>query len=246
MNDSNTFDDDDTRAPSLGLLLREARVPFEIARFLVGTRSLRRLPAGDGHPVLLVPGFGADEFLMRPLRRALEKLGYAAEDWGQGRNLGMRPEIRQALALKLDSMAKRTGRKVSLIGWSLGGVFVRELARAKPEQVRRVVTLGSPINRRPDANNMMPLFRLVNGGRSPKLDRAGFERRKIAPPVPCAAIYSRSDGIVAWEACMEENAANTQNIEVRGSHFGLVVNLEVVAALARLMSEDANKLSDRR
>ncbi|TDU25779.1 alpha/beta hydrolase family protein [Panacagrimonas perspica] len=238
--------EDDTRAPSLSLLAREARVPFEVLRFLIGTRRLRGLPEGDGHPVLLIPGFGADEFLMRPLRRALVKLGYAAEDWGQGRNLGMRPAIRQELARKLDSMAKRSDRKVTLIGWSLGGVFARELARAKPEQVRRVITLGSPINRRPDANNMMPLFRLVNGGRAPKQDREGFNRRKIAPPVPCAAIYSRTDGIVAWQACMEEVAANTQNIEVAGSHFGLVVNLEVLAAIARLMEADSKKLSDRR
>ena len=245
MSDKHRFDDD-TRAPSLALLAREARVPIEIVRFLVGTRRLDDLPSGDGHPVLLIPGFGADELLMRPLRRALARLGYAAEDWGQGRNLGMRPGIKQELARKLDSTAKRSGSKVTLIGWSLGGVFARELARAKPEQVRRVISLGSPINRRPDANNMMPLFRLVNGGRAPKLDREGFERRTVAPPVPCAAIYSRSDGIVAWEACMEQIAPNTQNIEVRGSHFGLVVNREVLAAIARVMAVDAKKLSDGR
>lgn len=245
MSDNDTFDDE-TRAPSLGLLAREARVPLEILRFLVSTRRLDDLPSGDGHPVLLIPGFGADEFLMRPVRRALTRLGYAAEDWGQGRNLGMRPTIKQELARKLESMAKRSGREVTLIGWSLGGVFARELARARPDQVRRVICLGSPINRRPDANNMMPLFRLVNGGRAPKLDHEGFERRKIAPPVPCAAIYSRTDGIVAWEACMEESAANTQNIEVGGSHFGLVVNREVLSAVARLLPDDSKKLSDRR
>ena len=245
MSDPATFDDD-TRPPPLRLLAREALVPLEILRFVLGSRRLRFLPRGDGHAVLLIPGFGADELLMRPLRNALVRLGYAAEDWGQGRNLGMRPAIRQELARKLDTMAKRSGAKVTLIGWSLGGVFARELARAHPEQVRRVISLGSPINRRPDANNMMPLFRLANRGRAPKLDREGFERRRIAPPVPCAALYSRSDGIVAWEACMEENAANTQNIEVRGTHFGLVVNLEVLSAIARVMDADAEKLSDGR
>ena len=237
---------DDTRAPSLGLLLREARVSWELARFFAGSRRLDHLPRGDGHPVLLIPGFGADEVLMRPLRNALRKIGYAAEDWGQGRNLGMRPAIKQALAQKLESMSKRAGREVTLIGWSLGGVFARELARARPEFVRRVFSLGSPINARPDANNMMPLFRLANGGRAPKLDRESFDRRKIAPPVPCAAIYSRSDGIVAWQACLEEIAANTQNIEVSGSHLGLVVNREVLVAVAQLMADDTKKLSDGR
>lgn len=246
MKEQTPFGDDETRPPSLGLLIREARVPFEALRFAIGVRRLRGLPEGDGHPVLLIPGFGADEFLMRPLRSTLVRLGYAAEDWGQGRNLGMPPAIKQELARKLDSMFKRSGRKLTLIGWSLGGVFARELARAKPEQVRRVISLGSPINRRPDANNMMPLFRLANGGRAPKLDRESFDRRKIAPPVPCAAIYSRSDGIVAWQACLEEIAANTQNIEVSGSHLGLVVNREVLVALAQLMADDTKKLSDGR
>lgn len=239
--------DDPTRAPSLGLLLAESRVAWEALRFLNGARRLDHLPRGDGHPVLLIPGFGADERLMRPLRAALSRLGYAAEDWGLGRNVGMRSAIRTALAAKLASMAASSGRKVSIVGWSLGGVFARELARATPEHVRNVITLGSPINRRPDANNMMTLVRLANGGRAPRIDREGFERRRIAPPVPCTAIYSRRDGIVAWEACMEDPAPNTRNVEVRGSHFGLVMNLEVLAVVARVLDQDDDrKLSDGR
>ena len=238
--------DDPTRAPSLGLLLAESRVAWEAVRFLRGARRLDHLPGGDGHPVLMIPGFGADERLMRPLRTAISRLGYHAEDWGLGRNLGMRSPIRTALAEKLASMAATSAKKVSIVGWSLGGVFARELARATPEHVRQVITLGSPINRRPDANNMMTIVRLANGGRAPRIDREGFERRRVAPPVPCTAIYSRGDGIVAWEACMEELASNTRNIEVRGSHFGLVVNLEVLAVIACVLQEDSEKLSDRR
>jgi len=230
--------DDPTRPPSLGLFLAEARVASEIVSFLRGARRLDHLPAGDGHPVLFIPGFGADEKLMRPLRSAVSRLGYAAHDWGQGRNLGMRSEIRNALAEKLESIASSSGRKVSIVGWSLGGVFARELARAMSQHVRGVITLGSPINRRPDANNMMTLFRFANGGRAPRVDREGFEKRRIAPPVPCTAIYSRRDGIVAWEACMEEPASNTRNVEVRGSHFGLVVNLEVLAVIARVLANE--------
>lgn len=232
--------DDPTRAPSLALLVREIRAPFEMLRFGFASGRLEGLPAGDGHPVLLVPGFGVDELVMRPLRNALVKLGYRAEDWGQGRNLGMRPQVKQGLAQKLDSLHKRHAKKVTLIGWSLGGVFVRELARTQPDAVRRVISMGSPINRRPDANNMMPLFRLANRGRPPKLDREGFERRITAPPVPCTAIYTRSDGIVAWEASVEENAPNTENIEVRGSHLGLAMNLEVLRVIAERLARDAN------
>jgi hypothetical protein len=238
---------DSTRPPSLGLLLAESRVAWEAVRFLRQARRLDQLPRGDGHAVLLIPGFGADERWMRPLRTALSRLGYDAQDWGLGRNLGMRSTIRAALAEKLASMASASRSKVSIIGWSLGGVFARELARARPDQVRNVITLGSPINRRPDANNMMALFRLANAGRASRVDREGFERRRVAPPVPCTAIYSRRDGIVAWQACMEEPAVNTRNVEVRGSHFGLVVNVEVLAVVARVLALAHEKtLSDRR
>jgi len=241
-----TFDDP-TRAPSIGLLLAESRVAWEAVRFLGAARRLDHLPRGDGHPVLLIPGFGADARWMRPLGTALSRLGYAPQDWGLGRNLGMRSSVRTALAAKLASMATSSERKVSIIGWSLGGLFARELARTTPDHVRCVITLGSPINRRPDANNIMPLVRLANGGRAPRLDREGFERRRIAPPVPCMAIYSRRDGIVAWETCMEEPAPNTRNVEVRGSHLGLVLNLEVLGVVARVLPHRGDeKLSDGR
>ena len=242
---NNKLNSDVLRPPSLRLLLGEARVPLEVLRFLAAIRRLDDLPRGDGHPVMLVPGFGADDWVMSGLRGALCKLGYQAVGWEQGRNLGMRPDIRQNLVRRLASLQSRHQSKVTLIGWSLGGVFVRELARAQPEQVRRVITMGSPINGDPEANNMMPLFRLANRGRAPKMDREGFERRKLAPPVPCTAIYSRDDGIVAWQASLEESAPNTENIEVRGTHFGLVTNLQVLRVLAEVLTRDA-KISDRR
>jgi hypothetical protein len=239
--------DDPTRPPSLALLLAESRVAWEALRFRRAARRLDHLPRGDGHGVLLIPGFGADARWMRPLSTALRQIGYAPQDWGLGRNLGMNPVIRAALKERLESMASTSGRKVSIVGWSLGGVFARELARARPEQVQNVITLGSPINRRPDANNMMALFRLANGGRASRVDREGFERRRIAPPVPCTAIYSRGDGIVAWEACMEEPAANTRNVEVRGSHCGMVVNSEVLCVIARVLAAtQSERLSDGR
>jgi pimeloyl-ACP methyl ester carboxylesterase len=239
--------DDPTRPPPLRLLLAESRVAWEALRFVRGSRRTGHLPRGDGHAVLLIPGFGADERWLRLLRSALVRLGYRAEDWGLGRNLGMRRAIGNALGEKLGSMASSSGRKVSIIGWSLGGVFARELARSMPDRVREVITLGSPINRRPDANNMMTLFRLANGGRAPRIDREGFERRRIAPPVPCTAIYSREDGIVAWEACLEAPAPNTRNVEVRGSHSGLVFNLGVLEVVARVLAHSTSeKLSDGR
>lgn len=228
--------DSQVEAPSLPLLLAEARVLVEWADFRLRL-DLSRLPRGDGHGVLVVPGFGAGDFETGPLRRALAALGYEVRGLGAGRNLGMRPPLRTALGEQLASLYERHG-PVSLIGWSLGGVFVRELARRQPDKVRAVYTLGSPITGNPEANNMMPLFRLANRGASPKPDPEAEARRRLPPPVRCVAVYSRRDGIVAWPCSREPEAPNTENIEVPGSHFGLVCNRHVVQVLATRLAEN--------
>lgn len=233
--------------PPLKLLVAEARAPLEVFRFFAGARALKDLPRGDGHPVLLVPGFGASDLEMTPLARALARQGYAATTWKLGRNLGMRPAIKLGLAQRLQELHARDGERVSLVGWSLGGVFVREMARAAPELVRCVITLGSPFNGDPAANNMMPLFRLANRGRPVKMDREGFERRRIAPPVPCVAIHSKSDGIVSWRCSVEDDAPHCENVEVKGTHFALATNLEVLKVIARRLAKpDRPKISDGR
>lgn len=223
-------------APAAHLLMLESRVWAELGLLPLRMRRLRlELPRGDGHAVMVVPGFGVGDAATRPLRRVLEGLGYASYGWGMGVNLGMRPQIKNALGLLLHKLHERHG-PVSLIGWSLGGVFVREMARHQPDYVRQVFTLGSPINVRPDANNMMKLFRLMNGGRPVNLDAEGFSRRIVPPPVPCTAIYSRTDGIVAWQCCREPDAENTESIEVRGSHMGLPYNTDAIRAIAERLA----------
>ena len=222
----------DIRAPAPHLLALELRVFAELPLFALRRLPLQRLPRGDGHPVMVVPGFGAGDFATRPLRRALAALGYTAYGWEQGLNLGMRPPIKAALAQRLERLSSKHAAPLSLIGWSLGGVFVREMARRQPGLVRRVFTLGSPIAGRPDANNMGTLFRIANAGKPVKLDWEGFRKRITPPPRPCVAIYTKTDGIVAWRCCLEPEAPNTENVEVRGSHFGLVFNRAVLRALA--------------
>ena len=228
------------KAPSLRMLALEARVAAEIPLFLLRTPLLRGLPRGDDHPVMVIPGFGANDAMTLPLRHALKRLGYTPYGWDQGYNLGMRPPIKTALAKRLKDLHAKHQSPVSLIGWSLGGVFAREMARHDPEHVRRVFTLGSPINGTPDANNLNLIFRLLNRGRPAVSDRAGFERRRRAPPVPCVAIHSKSDGLVAWRCSLEEPSPTTENVEVRGSHFGLVVNYDVLRTLAERLPRPAN------
>lgn len=223
------------RAPSKLLLLLELRAWAELGAYYLQQRVLRSLPRGDGHPVMIIPGFGASDRSTRPLRALLNGLGYSAHGWGQGRNLGMRSGLRDALSTRLRELHEAHG-KVTLIGWSLGGVFVREMARHQPALVRRVITLGSPINGHPNANNVYSLFMLANRKNPPKLDWEGFQKRRLAPPVPCVAIHSKSDGIVHWECSREEEADNTQNIEVRSSHFGLGFNPSVLRVIVEQLA----------
>jgi len=233
---STPSDRPEIQAPPLHLLALEARVFAEIPWFLLRSLSIRGLPHGDGHPVMVVPGFGAGDLATLPLRRALQRLGYAVHGWDLGTNLGMRPALKNALTQRLQKLSSEHQSPVSLIGWSLGGVFVREMARYQPQLVRRVFTLGSPINGRPDANNMLVLFRLANRGKPVNLDWEGFRKRRTPPPVPCTAIYSKSDGIVAWQCSLEDAASNTECAEVRGSHFGLVVNGQVLRVIAERLA----------
>ena len=224
-------------APPLHLLALETRALAALPLFAWHTLRLSGLPRNEGRAAMIVPGFGAGDRETWPLRRALRQLGTNAYGWARGRNLGMRSGMKQQLAQRLQELHERHG-PVTLIGWSLGGVFAREMARHTPQWVRRVITLGSPINGHPSANNIDPLFRLVNRGQPAKLDLEGFMRRRIAPPVPCTALYSKSDGIVAWPCCLEEPAPNTENIEVGGSHFGLIVNANVLRVIAERLAGD--------
>ncbi|MDX1496001.1 MAG: hypothetical protein R3352_00445 [Salinisphaeraceae bacterium] len=221
--------------PPLKLLLAESRFLPELGRFWLSEKSLSTLPKGH-EAVLVIPGFGASDFHTRPLRRALSKLGHTVHGWGLGLNTGMNSRVREKLLQRISQLQQEHGQPIQLIGWSLGGVFVRELARQMPDQVAQVFTLGSPFNITPAANNMLPLFKLMNRGKPVKLDMEGFLRRAEPPPVDCTAIYTKTDGIVAWQTACENEAENTENLEVRGSHFGLVCNPDVVRIIAERLA----------
>jgi pimeloyl-ACP methyl ester carboxylesterase len=218
--------------PSPWLLLLEGRAFGEYAAFVLSWPLQRSLPRGDGHVVLVLPGFLASDVSTRPLRRALTRLGYDAQGWGLGRNTGASPRVRDGMVRRLEQLHDRSGRKVSLVGWSLGGVYARELARGAPHRVRRVITLGSPINGDPRGSSADALYRRVNRLEGAPVDWEGIRRRRQPPPVPCTAVYSRSDGIVAWRCAQELPAPNTENVEVRGSHCGLGANPGVLRVIA--------------
>ena len=197
---------------------------------------------GDGHPVLVLPGFMASDKSTRFLRKFLEKHNYTPIAWELGRNRG-EVETLDLLFLKLEEIYKNHGRKISIIGWSLGGVIARQLAKGKPHLIRQVITLGAPFRNLTAPNNASWLYNLISGGkRVVDLDSALLNDIPKPAPVPTTAIYSKEDGVVAWEACMEENeTAIHQNIQVRGSHFGLGVNTAVLKIIAdRLLLDEDN------
>jgi pimeloyl-ACP methyl ester carboxylesterase len=221
---------DPSRPPSRLLLALEVRGIWEFQAFFAAYPLLLRAPRGDGHPVLVLPGLAASDVSTRPLRTYLAAQGYAAHGWKQGPNHGPRLGVEAGIDARLAELAQRYNRKVSLIGWSLGGVFAREAARRSSNLVRQVITLGSPFANEPKASNACRLYEVLSGRRVD--DWPDREAMKLPPPVPSTAIYTRSDGIVAWQGCREQESATAENIEVEGSHSGLGYNPTVLYAIA--------------
>jgi pimeloyl-ACP methyl ester carboxylesterase len=210
------------KAPGPLLLMLEGRAPWELAATLAAAPLLRRAPRGDGHPVMVFPGLAVSDFTTLPLRHFLRERGYAAYPWEQGFNLGPRDGVVEACRARVRALADRHGERVSLVGWSLGGVYARELAKELPDCVRSVVTLGSPFSGPPHATNAWRLFELLSG-KSAHHEAARAELHR-APPVPTTSVYSRTDGVVAWQCSLNEEHPLTENVEVPSSHLGMGLN----------------------
>ncbi|MEQ1688797.1 MAG: alpha/beta hydrolase [Sphingopyxis sp.] len=229
------------------LTLAEGRAIFELGSFYALRPLLGALPRGDGHPVLVLPGFMAGDTSTRPMRGLLTSLGYAAHGWGLGRNMRIDNAREAAMHDLVKQISDNAGRKVSIVGWSLGGVFAREIAKAMPERVRLVISLGSPISNDRNHSNARALFEYLNG-KHPEPTREGrFRDLGEAPPVPTTSILTKSDGVVAWRGSVQKPGPLTENIEIHASHIGLGVNpLAMVAITDRLaQAEGAWKPFDR-
>ncbi len=238
--DDHVPDADSARPPATRLRLAEwPRTSREYSAALLSGDLVDRWPHGDGHPVLVLPGFLAGENSTRYLRRVLQRLGYAAYDWELGRNYGLRRDMEQTFEQTLQRLAAEHGRRVSLIGWSAGGILAREIARRSPGQTRMVITLGSPFRGNHKATHAWRLYSMVNRG--PELEEAMSEasRRAREEPltVPTTCLYSRRDGIVAWECCTSLPAPMTENVEVNSSHLGYGHNLETLYVIADRLAQ---------
>ena len=223
-------------APSRLLQLLELRAAWELAAGIAALPWLRLAPRGDGHPVLVLPGLVASDASTKLLRDFLSGRGYDVHGWGLGRNYGPRAGVEEAMLATVDRLHAQSGRKLSLIGQSLGGAYARLLAAKRPDAVRSVITLGSPVGGHPRASNAWRVYEFTSG-RSAH-DPQHWQQVTQAPQVPTTSIYSRSDGVVSWQNSIEASAhAHTENIEVVSSHIGMAVHPLVLFAVADRLAQ---------
>jgi len=222
--------------PSPWLLLSEARVGLDLARGLLG--STAKLPRGQG-PVLVIPGFQASDFETLLLRRKLSQLGYTVYGWGLGRNHGKTGKLLPKLVEQVRALHTRHALKVKIVGWSLGGVLARDVAREAPEAVEQIVTLGSPIVGGPKYTVFANLYR--KQGLDIDQLAVSADAREAKRPLPCqvTAIYAKRDGIVAWHSCIERHHAGVSHLETSATHFGMPFHPQTLQMIADALAAKA-------
>ena len=225
-------------APSPWLMAMEFRAPWELGSIIPAWIFLRNAPTGDNHSVIVFPGLSANDSSTLPMRGFFGNLGYDASGWNQGFNFGPRAGVLQTARQQIIDTCQASGNKVSLIGWSLGGIYARELAKDMPDCVRGVITLGTPFSGSHHSTNAWRLYELTSG-RDIHHEVEQFDL-PVAPPMPTTSIYSRTDGVVAWPASLQAPCPInplTENLEVIASHIGLGLNPSAWWALADRLSQ---------
>jgi pimeloyl-ACP methyl ester carboxylesterase len=223
------------KAPGPLLLALEGRAPWEFGACIAAFPVMHFSTRGDGHSVVVFPGLAASDISTLPLRAFLGERGYRPHGWELRFNFGPRAGILDRSVERVRRIRRESGRKVSLVGWSLGGVYAREIAKIVPEDVRCVITLGTPFTGDPRANHAWRIYEMASGHSLD--DRELMGRIGEAPPVPTTSIFSRSDGIVAWGCSVQEPGAAAESIEVTASHIGIGFNPAAWYAVADRLAQ---------
>src|SRR5690606_2813263 len=218
----------------------EARTAHQLSGLALHSWRLLSQPRGDGHPVLVVPGYGQSDSSTALLRRYLKRLGYRVRGWQQGANSGSFEVHARGLLAGIRQLAEEGEGGVSLVGWSMGGVFARELARDQPRLIRQVITLGSPVTGGPKYTAFAARMR-QSGVDLDAIENHLARHQQGLPKirVPVTAIYSRRDGIVAWQACIDQVHHHVDHVEVDSSHIGLGYSADVYRVIARRLARPA-------
>ncbi|MEC3950937.1 esterase/lipase family protein [Sphingobium sp. HWE2-09] len=220
--------------PPLQQLLGNLSVPFDLARTKAQASLLADQMQGDGRSILLIPGLMASEQRMGWLRDILNAAGYAAHDWGMGRNFGPRPDSLDRIDARVDAIRKDSGAPVTLVGWSLGGLYAREYAKFAGHKVGGVVTMGTPFSGDPRANHAWRLYQLVSGF---PVDRPPFPcTREAKPPVPTVALWSQRDGVILPACAKGRSGERDKAIEVDCTHMGFAASPEGIAAVGQALA----------
>jgi pimeloyl-ACP methyl ester carboxylesterase len=229
----------DMQPPPLGHFVREAgsllALRWKSMRAVAAPLETKR--QGNGEPVMVIPGFLATDFSTKILRQTLRQAGYRAYGWGLGFNLGARADLLDRLDEQLAKRARKG--KVTLIGWSLGGLYARELAKRHPDMVARVITLGSPFSGDVRANHAWRLYELINDHKvdSPPIEAQLHEK----PPVPTIACWSRQDGIVAPACARGLPEECDRSIELNCTHMGFMSAPCSLNAVLDILGEDTDQ-----
>lgn len=233
---------DNPEPPKLRYAFAELpRAILEFATLLPGHFLLRDAPRGDGHPVITVPGYRAGDNSMGFLQRYLKIWNYDPRTWGLGTNMGIgfdRLAYEKKFLVELERIAEETGEKVSLIGWSQGGVIARQVAKTRGDLIRQVITLGSPIGGTPEASTIWRIYERM----APEeiTDELMEMLSHVASPVPdvrCTCIYSLTDGVVAPQIAQDRVSPLAENICIRASHSGMAVNPAVLYVIADRLAQ---------
>lgn len=221
------------RGPAWERLLGELRTPIEHWQAAHRPRVVEPLH-GPSRPVMLLPGFGTHPARMKPLARALQAAGHRVSDWGLGFNFGPSEERFDRLCERVVTMARKEGEPLVLVGWSLGGIFAREVARAHPEAVRLVITMGSPFSGDRRANNAWRAYQLIAGH---SVDAPPIGRdMAVKPPVPTVALWSPRDGIISPRSACGRKGERDLAVPMRCTHLGFAAHPDVAAMVNRLIA----------
>ena len=225
------------QAPSLALLAAEPlRAFLDFCSAKVGTLHLVE---GDAHPVIVYPGLGAGPLTTAQLRGHLQSCNFRVHDWDLGVNRGPDGHLDAwlpGLVERVRALHERYEGRVSLVGWSLGGIYAREIAKLCPDAVRQVITLATPHRSVAGANHAGTILKMLGGDTSqltPELEARFVER----PPVPITSIYSKSDGMVSWRGCLEARGEQVENVAVDASHLGMPTHPDVMRIVADRLAQ---------
>ena len=237
------------KKPHLAYALLEFRAPMEALALSVLLPLLKKAPQGDGQPVLVLPGFMTGDNATFMLRRYLEEQGFSTLAWELGRNPGLRQDVYLSLERRVDDIYAKYGQKVSIVGWSLGGLYARILGHRLSSKVRQVITIGTPfaldskvsMDEVAVSGPILKLYHKMNPNIEADSLVNGEPVWESPPPVPSSAIYSEDDGVASWRYCIDDVAERTENIRIVGSHMGLTHNPLVLYALADRLAQPVNQ-----